>query len=204
MLQSWHALKLQLGPKRPGGGAGARRRAQPPRAAGGGRCTARRGARRPHLRPGTPAPAPSPGRDPQPCAFRSCAGAGNASAVAPGRRGAAARARERRGEGAAGSARSKCSRSLRRFPRRSLERVGGTSPPLVLRGCGGHTYEAVSPGRESERCPRGRAPRGGKGREGLRPGEGCQRGRPQRGRGTRTQPDPGALEGGGRGACRWR
>ena len=56
----------------------------------------------------------------QPYAFRGGSGAGNASAPAPGhRRGAAACRKARRGEGAAASARSKCSRSLHRLPRRS-------------------------------------------------------------------------------------
>ncbi|XP_011911465.1 PREDICTED: uncharacterized protein LOC105583875 [Cercocebus atys] len=50
-----------------------------------------------HARPGdTPSPS---------CAFRSCAGVGHESAVAPGLRGAAASGRARRGEGAAASAR---------------------------------------------------------------------------------------------------
>lgn len=141
---------------------GARRRAQHSRAAGGVRCSARSRARRPDLGPGTPALGALARRDPQSCAFRRRAGVGNASLVAPGRRGAAACGRARRGEGATSSARSKYSRSLRRPP---PGRVGGASLPLVLRGHGGQTYEEASPGRESgryesERGPGGR-PQGG-------------------------------------------
>lgn len=71
------------------------------------------------------------------------------------------RARERRGEARGRQPRPEVSAAevCVAFPAAALERVGGTSPPLVLRGCGGHTYEAVSPGRESERCRRGRGPR---------------------------------------------
>ena len=128
MLQSWQALKLQLGQNRP-----SRRVVRAAPCAASQSTWGRRGGRT--SAPGLRLRARSPGRDPphpQPCAFRGGAGTGNASAPAPGhRRGAAACGRARRGEGAAASARSKCSRSLRRFPRRSLERVGGLSPTLA-------------------------------------------------------------------------
>lgn len=84
----------------------ARHRAQHPGAAGGGHCSARSPAQRPDLGPRTSALSALARRDPQSCAFRSCAGVGNASLVAPGRRGAAACGRARRGEGAAASARN--------------------------------------------------------------------------------------------------
>lgn len=117
MLQTWQALKLQLGQKRPSGGAGR-----------GAPCATSLGdwGRSPPSAAALPRPRDSgPGRarpveTSQPYAFRDGSGAGNASAPAPGhRRGAAACRKARRGEGAAASARSKCSRSLHRLPRRS-------------------------------------------------------------------------------------
>ena len=117
VLQTWQALKLQLGQKRPSGGAGR-----------GAPCATSLGdwGRSPPSAAALPRPRDSgPGRarpveTSQPYAFRGGSGAGNASAPAPGhRRGAAACRKARRGEGAAASAQSKCSRSLHRLPRRS-------------------------------------------------------------------------------------
>lgn len=104
---------------------------------------------------------------------------GNASAPASGRRrGAAASGRAWRGEGAAASARSKCSRSLRRFPRRSP----GASGRLISCPRSQRVARADSPGslareREGERPRRGKDPEG-QGREGSRCGAGYQGRRP--------------------------
>lgn len=90
--------------------------------------------------------------------------------MAPGRRGAAARRRARRGEGAAASARSKCSRSLRRFPRRSPRASGRqSSSPRSLRRPGADLQG--SPSRERKRF-RGGQDREHKGQEGAQWGEG--------------------------------
>lgn len=147
VLQTWQALKLQLGQKRPSGGAG---RGAPCAASLGGwgrsQPSAAAGPRPLDSGPGRARPVETS----QPYAFRGCSGAGNASAPAPGhRRGAAACRKARRGKGAAASARSKCSRSLRRFPSRSPGASGRLIPcPRSLRIA---DLPATLAGREGER-----------------------------------------------------
>lgn len=121
VLQTWQALKLQLGQKRPSGGAG---RGAPCAASPGGwgrspLSSPPSAAARPRPQDSGPRRA-RPVETSQPYASRGGSGAGNASAPAPShRREAAACRKARKEEGAAASARSKCSRSLRRFLCRS-------------------------------------------------------------------------------------
>lgn len=148
MLQSWHALKLQLGRKRPGGGA--RRAAQHPRAGGGGYRSARGRARRRDLGPGLRTRARSLREAPGLADF-SAAGVWGmrawwfqvaAKQLPVGERGEA-RGRQPRPEVSAAEV---CVGFLAAPP----ERVGGSGPPAVPRGCRGHTRQGASLGRESE------------------------------------------------------
>lgn len=94
MLQSWRALQLQLGQRQARGGAG-RSIPGPPEVATAQLATARSGW------PSARGLRPRAHRPPETrvCAFHSCAAEGNASLVAPGRRGAAARGRAWRARG---------------------------------------------------------------------------------------------------------
>ena len=134
LLQTWQALKLQLGQKRPSGGAG---RGAPCAASPGG--WGRSPLSSPPSAAARPRPQDSgPGRarpveTSQPYASRSGSGAGNASAPAPGHRREAATCRKG-GEKRGRQPRPEVSAAevCVGFSVAPLERVGGLSPALVL------------------------------------------------------------------------